>query len=972
VLPRTRSLAVLVLVGFARLAGAQGAESLYQSGTRAFQDGLYLMAGRSFRQLAEQYPDSPFADDAAYLRALAEFYREEYRDALALFRELPRRYPQSPFVRQVPFWAGCSFYRLGQYPEAVGQLILQSEKFPEEREYAERALQLAGSAQEKLELWAEAQKTYRRLLERKPPPDLEAEAWFRLASAQLQMRDYPAALASFTRVLVDYPDAPQAGEALFYAAESLYFAGRYAEAERRFRLALDGLTQQTSSAGERRETCLYRLARIQARLERPAEALGTLEALAKGFPRGRYAAEVPLLRAESLFELKRYGEAQAEYRKALPAAGNAADRQKLSYNLALAALGAGRPEDALEPLAAAAQGGDAGIAERSLFRLAAGLADLGRGEEALRALADFRNRFAGSAQSEEVLSLQAGLLDRAGRAREAREAFTELLARYPFSPKKDEYLFRRGSSLLASGDSSGALKDFFSLAQAFPDSRFRGEGEYAIGRIYSGRAEYARALPYFKEASQREQASELAGRAILAVGVCLYNTGEYRQSLDWFGRLPEGSAAAAWTAQGWYYAGRAFYKLEDLDRAVERFSRAAAALEGKPEGEEALYWQGVSLFRLNRLGPARGVFLALAERYTAGPRAAEALYRVGVCDALSGEHARAVEAFDRAMAAAKSARSDSTISRRELLQEAQYQKGMSLFQLQNRQEAVKVFQDLARDYPEGNLASEAFLALAQEDFRAEAYAQALSGFRNVIRDYPRRPAGRSALYWAGASAARLDRGDEALDYLLRYLEGSPGGGLAKLAEEEIRAVLVRAGASQQGDGELADFLKRVESASLPPALKNQARFEYARWLFGRDRAQALAMLLRLKESGLSEPQSSEASLLIGEAFRLRGELSRALDVFSGITAARSGVTAATAQLGIARIRVEQGRREEAVEEYLKVFFLYPEAGEQAQEGLYQAGRLYWEGGRRDEARKLFARLLQRYPDSPWRSKLPSD
>jgi tetratricopeptide (TPR) repeat protein len=185
-------------------------------------------------------------------------------------------------------------------------------------------------------------------------------------------------------------------------------------------------------------------------------------------------------------------------------------------------------------------------------------------------------------------------------------------------------------------------------------------------------------------------------------------------------------------------------------------------------------------------------------------------------------------------------------------------------------------------------------------------------------------------------------------------------------------VLTRAGASERGEGELADFLKRVESSSLPAALKNQVRFEYARWLFARDREQALALLLRLKESGLSEPQSSEASLLIGEAFRLRGELPRALDVFGGITAARSDGTAAHAQLGIARVREQQGRREEAAEEFLKTFFLYPEAREQAQEGLYQAGRLYWEGGRRDEARKLFARLLQRYPDSPWRSKLPSD
>jgi len=971
VLPRTRSLAFLFLLACLS-AGAQGADSLYQSGTRAFQDGLYLMAGRSFRQLVEQYPDSPLADDAEYLRGLAEFYQQGYRNALALFRELPRRFPQSPFVRQVPFWLGCCYYRLGQYPEAVSQLIQQVERFPEEREYTERALLLQGSAQEKLELWAEAQNSYRRLLELKPGSEVAPEGWFRLGSVQLELRDYPSALASFTRVLVDHPEAPQAAEALFYAAESLYFAGRLAEAERRYRLVLAGLTRQSASASERRETCLYRLARIQARLERPSEALATLASLDRGYPRGRYAAEVPLLRAEALFDLKRYGEAVAEYRQALASAAAPGDRQKLAYNLALSALGAGRLEEALEPLGAASQGPDQGIAEKSLFRLASALADLHREEESLRALADFRGRFPGSRQAEEGLALQGSLLDRAGRPREAQAVYGELLTRYPFSGSKDEYLFKRGSSRLGSGDGPGALKDFFAVVQTLPGSAFRGESEYAIGSIYSARSEYARALPYFKAVAERERGSDLGGRATLAVGVCLYNTGEYRQSLAWFGRLPQGSAAAGWEPQGWYYTGRALYKLEELDQAEERFARAAAALEGKPEGEEALYWQGVSLFRLNRLGQARGVFLGLAGRYPEGTRAAESLYRAGVCSALSGAHAQALEAYERALAAASSGRAGPAAARRALLQETLFQKGASLLALGDRSKAVAAFQALARDYPEGNLASEAFLALAQEDFQAGSYAEALSGFQGVIRDYPLRPAGRNALYWAGASASRLDRREEALDLLLRYLEASPAGGLAELAEQEIRSVLARSGGAERAERELGAFLRRVEAGSLPAALKDKVRFEYARWLFGRDREQALALLLRLKESGLSEPQASEASLLIAEGFRLRGELERALDVFSGIAATRAGATAATAQLGIARIREQQGRREEAAEEFLKTFFLHPEAREQAQEGLYEAGRLYWKGGRREEARKLFARLLEQYPDSPWRSKIPVD
>ncbi len=147
------------------------------------------------------------------------------------------------------------------------------------------------------------------------------------------LQDYAGAFSSFTRVLVEHPDSPQAEEALFYAAESLFFAGRFAEAERRYRLVLDG-----EPSPERDQTCLYRLARIVSKLERPAEALALVGELERRFPRGPYAPEYPLLAAEALFDLGRYAEAQAAYRRALAAAAAAADRQRLSYSLALAAL----------------------------------------------------------------------------------------------------------------------------------------------------------------------------------------------------------------------------------------------------------------------------------------------------------------------------------------------------------------------------------------------------------------------------------------------------------------------------------------------------------------------------------------------------------------------------------------------------------------------------------------------------------
>ena len=954
-LRRAAVLAVLFCAA-ASLSGQQAiglqAESLYSSAARAFQDGLYLMAARSLRQLSESYPEHPLADDAEYLQAVAEYYQQGYARLLSILRGFHRRHPRSPFNSRVPFWLGSAHFQLGQYAQAVVQLGLQVERFPQEKEYAERSLLLAGAALEKLGEWDRASQSYRRLLEGaggqnelRAEGAALAEAWFRLGSCQLMLKDYAGAFGSFTRVLVEHPDSPQAEEALFFAAESLFSAGRFAEAERRYRLVL-----KAEPPVERLETCLYRLARVAARLQRPAESLATVGELERRFPGGPYAPEYPLLAAEALFDLGQHAPAQAAYRRALAAAASPADRQRISYSLALAALSAGEPAEALEALRESLSGGDPGITEMASFRLAAALAALGREPEALKAVSDFRARFPGSDLGEQALALEASLLDRSGSGREARELYGQLLARYPFSARKDEALFQRASSFLAAGDTAAALKDFFVVARGA--SAFRAESHYNIGFIYSQRGEFARAMPYF--AAALAAGGPLSVRAALASGVCQFNAGDYAQALAWFQRL-EGLPAAAGPppaerAEGWYYSGRALYKLERLDEAEELFARAASA-EG-PQREDATYWRAVSLFRLDRLGAARQAFLDLSAAFPAGPRAAEALYRAGMCAALAGEHAAALALFERALAAARKG---------ELAEEILFQKGLSLLASSGREQAAAAFRELAREFPGGRLAAEGFLALAEADLRAGDQAGALAGFRRLAREYPDRPAAQGALYWAGVAAARQGLAEEGLEHLLRYLELEPGGGQARAAEEEIRRIFMESG---PGDRALKRFLSRVETAAIPPPLKQKTRFEYALHVFRRDREQGLALLFALRDEEPGEPLAGEVHYWIGEGYRQRGDPARALEIFTGLASSRADRTGALAQAGVARLLEEQGRAEEAAEGYLKVYFLFPELKELASEGLYQAGRLYREQGLRERAERLLEKLRAEFPDSP--------
>ncbi|MEE9308863.1 MAG: tetratricopeptide repeat protein [Spirochaetia bacterium] len=965
---------VFLMLWAAPAAGyTQGVENLFEAGKKAFQDGLYVMAGRNFRQLVDQYPDSPLADDADYLSGVSDFYLEEFRSCIAALDNYAGKYPRSNNNRRVSYWLGSAHFQLQNYPDALSHLKAQVEKYPDEQPYFDHSLLLKGMVEENLSNWAAARSSYGRLLERESAQYLWPEALYRVGGIALRFSDYSEALTAFARILIEFPNSQYASEAVFFVGECNFFLGRYAEAERSYRTVL-----AAEPPPEQQETGLYRLAIILAEQGRGVEALEFCDELELRFPRGQYIDLLIRLKADMLFDLERYDQAFAAYSEALAATTGTEERQVIYHNMGLSAFLNGNIRRSIEPLEKALQGRSE-ISEQSLFRLAAVLTELGSKEQAVLRYEEFRKRFPASQAREEATRMLASLYQDGGDLEQAEGMYTELITRYPDSPYQDEYLFKRGSSHLQRDASAAALSDFFSLTQMWPNSPYIAESRYNIGYIYSRRGEYKRALPFFEQALKANPSSEPAGRSILAAGVCAFNAGEYSQAIQWFGKNT--ASGAAWAGESWFYLGRTHYKLEQLEDAAGSFARAAELLEGTSQGEEALFWKGLCQFRLDRLIPAKETFLMLTALYPGGRRVAESYYRAGICASQLDSYPESIDYYDKALQAVGSLGAE---YRDSLNQEILYQKGFALLQSGERDRAVATYETLSREYPNSTLASEAFFKIAEEDFRVGNYRNAERGFLQVRKRFPASPAAGSALYWAGVSAARDGMRVSALEYLIGFLEENPGGdesaagGLADVAIQEIRTVL--SGISSAGTtGQSArseqiifeDFYRRVDrSPSLRKGFKDLVRFEYARFIFPGRPEGSMAILQTLRTSSLAEPLRSEVNYLIGEYYRINGELDRAYDIFTGIIAASSEQPGAASQLAIARVLEDREQKQEAAEEYLKVHFLYPDQQDLAAEGLYGAGRLYWDLGLRDRAEQLFEILAAEYPDSPWLEKLP--
>ncbi len=957
---KTGSFFSLLFIAFTLNAYSQSPENLFQAGRKAFEDRLFLIAGKNFKQLADLFPDDPLADDSEYLEAVSYFYLKEYRKVYLTLKSFNQKYPFSPHIRLINYWKGIAHYYLGEYEESIRCFYTQTERYTVADNYLSHSFLLLGMALEKTGRLHEARKPYKRLINQKTSKPLLSVALFRLGGIELQLKNFHSALKAFTKVLVDHPDSEQAKDALFFTAECYFYLDKSYEAEDRYRQVLS-----QPLGGNHRETICFRLIQILSGRGEASEALAWVEKFEQDFPYSSYGKELFHIKADVLFDLKQYGHALKEYQKALKAAATLEELQVICYNMGLASLLHGEKEEALKTFRNALTG-DPEIIEKSLFRLGTTLVELHRDDEAIDVLEDFRVRFPSSDQNEEVLRLLGSLYERSDLFIEAKGVFTQLLTHYPDSKDLDEYLFKRGSAVLSLGDTAGALRDYFRIIKAFPDSNYTCECQYNIGYIYSLRKEYTRAIPFFKAVLERELPGDLHERATLAIGVCYFNNGKYDSARLHFEEITLRDTSSPWAGEGWFYLGRTFYKMEHLKDSANSFRQAALAFGPGQNGAEALYWQGLAEFRLRAYSRAREAFLSLSRQYPSSNRVAEAYYRAGLCESQLENFPESIEYFDLAL------REMIRQPEKDLNEEVLFQKGWNLYKMGKRGAALSVFKTLAENYPGSLLVPEAFYTLAEADFRDGEFKEALKGFTKVITEYPDAEVSRAAYYWAGASSSRIGEVKLALKYYWQYLERSPEGSLVDLASSEIQNIL----SSSRDFNAIREFYYSIEkNPETPVQLKNQVRYEYACLIFKDGSSQplreALAIFERIRDSGVSEPLKSKVNYMIGEYYLLQGELKRALDIFTGITAATAGQTGAEAQMNIASIYEKQGYKEEAAEAYLKVYFLYPDFDSLSQEAIYRAGLIFKTEGKNEEAEKLFMKLKEEYPESIWLKELPN-
>ncbi len=944
------------LLGWTRLTAGQTAEAI--QALRAFVTAhpTHELAETARRQLAEAVLRS---GDRGELET-------EYRALMTA----PRATPPGLYA------AGQMAARLGRPEDQEAAWTRLRQEFPDDLLAQRAAFELAKSAyaaerwDDALTLAAAAAKN----------DELRADAHFLLGEAALKLKDYARALEAFKAVAA----LPGVDPGLRYRALAGSAVAREEQQQWREALALyEEVAQGSADAALQQWAREAVLALGKARL-----GAGDLEGGLQAFRRAEKLVPAPgrsqearYWEAETLFRLKRYGEARAAYEAVIRGDAGSPLVPDTVYGLAWLELEQKRLEPAIRgfrqllekwpghPLA-----GDA------TFALARTLVDAKRYDDAMPVLETFLSKYPSHERAGDAQYLigwaELGTGKTADGIRDlrrfvgsypthqlvpvARRKITEAAAR--FGDKKElaaqyqmlmddpapaaEDLYDAGviaGQLGRPEDQEAAWKR---LRQEFPDHALAQRTALDLARFAYKREEYAEAISLAQVAGRTP---EFAAEASLVVGEAALKLKDYARALEAFKvvaatpgvdgglryRALAGSAVAREEQQQWREALALYEEVAQgsADAALQQWAREAVLALGKARLGAGDLEGGLEAFRrAEKLVPAPG--RSQEARYWE----AETLFRLKRFEEARG----AYEALIRGDA------------RSPLVPDTVY--GLAWLELEQKrlEPAVQGFRQLLEKWPGHPLAGDATFTLARTLVDAKRYEEAVPALRGFVTKYPTHEHLGDAQYLLGWAELATGQTAEGVKHLRAFLARSPSSELAASARRKLTEAVARLG----DKGELGAQYRTLLADPSPTAedlydaallagqlgrpqdqeaawtrlrqefpdhgLAQRAALDLAHLAYTREKYQDA---VTLASAATKTPEfQAEAALVVGEAKLKLKDYAGALDVFKTVTA--PGVDAALryrALAGSAVAEEEQRKLDAALALYTEVAEGSPDA-----------------------------------------------
>jgi TolA-binding protein len=480
----------------------------------------------------------------------------------------------------------------------------------------------------------------------------------------------------------------------------------------------------------------------------------------------------------------------------------------------------------------------------------------------------------------------------------------------------------------------------------------------ANARLFQGRYDQARRL--FEEFLKAAPTHPNAATALYRLGETSYMLGDLRAARQALDRFTTENPGHRHLETAWPYLGDVCLRLDDLPHARQAYEQALATYPQGRLADRARFGLGRTLALQGDPEGARKVLQALVDQ--GNPDWTDrAWLQIGQILADSGQHARAVEAFETLERVAPKSL---------LLAEARLSRARALLQLDRAGEAEPLLRSLAAEGPAA-LAAQAGFELGGAQLARGRPAEALATLDETFKRSPQSPLAAALLFRSAEAVLKLGQAETDASARARR-EADARARFLKAAETDPEdpwaddALLRAARLALEGrDQETARRLAGGFASRFPKSpLRADARLIEARAALGLGQAkEAIAILTASLADDKPSPEAAQAErYYLGLAYRADGQTAKEAEVFATLAKTPTTPVAADAQYMLGQSYVEAKEYAKAVPALEKYLADRPD-GDVADFALAHLAQARLELGQTQAAEEALTQLASRFPKS---------
>lgn len=290
----------------------------YHLGEHDYESKNFENAFEHFDTINRNYRDSKFAPYALYNAAYSQLELRNYPESDKLFTQLISQFPTHELSQRAKIGRGASRRKTGDVEASIADLQEFLKTGPQ-GDSRTNALYELGLAQIDVKQWDAAIETFQTLIsESTDSPRLDRYC-YELAWAYRSSDKEDLAMKFFTQITTDYPQSPLAAEANFHVGTAAYNNENFPTAIAAYQKCL-----ATESEDHIREKAAYKLGWAHYKQDQFAEAHQAFSDQVEKFPTGDLFADGMFMVAESQYRQKNHQQAYEAYTAAKPVVDSAA------------------------------------------------------------------------------------------------------------------------------------------------------------------------------------------------------------------------------------------------------------------------------------------------------------------------------------------------------------------------------------------------------------------------------------------------------------------------------------------------------------------------------------------------------------------------------------------------------------------------------------------------------------------------